>query len=180
TGYAVYIENQALQIPLVDYLNNPSLYQNDPFGATLPYYASTIWYLVAFASRIVPLESLLFVLFLLTRLLVIIAAGYVAKVFAPQSKLAVVGAMAVFALSLAGPTLGGNALLINYFEQTGLSIPFFLLAFAAFYQQNPWLVALWTAIGFNCNSMYGAYALTYLGAAFLLDIHYLRNWKNGC
>lgn len=177
TRYAVYIENQALQIPLVHYINNPSLYQNDPFGATLPYYASTIWYLVAFASRIIPLEPLLFVLFLLTRLLVIVAAGYVAKVFAPQSKLAVIGAMAVFALSLAGPTLGGNALLINYFEQTGLSIPFFLLAFAAFYQQNPWLFALWTAIGFNCNSMYGAYTLTYLGAAFLLDRNYLRHWK---
>ncbi|MBF2022539.1 MAG: hypothetical protein IGR93_21230 [Hydrococcus sp. C42_A2020_068] len=177
TGYRVHTENQALQIPLVHYINDPSLYPNDPFGQTLPYYASAVWYLVALGNRIFPLEPLLFSLFVLERLLVIFAAGYTAKTFAPHSKLAIIGAMALIALGLEGPTLGGNALVINYFEQTGLSIPFFLLAFAAFYQQNPWLVALWTALGFNCNSMYGAYALSYLGAAFLLDFNYLRNWK---
>jgi hypothetical protein len=85
--------------------------------------------------------------------------------------------MAIFALGLAGPTLGGNQLVINYFEQTGLSIPLFLLAFAAFYRQNPWLVALWTALGFNCNSMFGVYALTYLGGTFLLDSNYRYFWK---
>jgi hypothetical protein len=177
TGYAVYIENQALQIPLIHYINNLSLYPNDPFGQTLPYYASVIWYIVALGTRIFPLEPFLFVLFLLERLLVIFAAGYTAKTFAPNSKLAPVATMAVFALGLAGPTLGGNALIINYFEQTGLSLPFFLLAFAAFYRQNPWLVAIWTALGFNCNSLFGAYALTYLGAAFILNLDYLRNWK---
>ena len=177
TGYGVYVENQALQIPLIHYINNSSLYANDPFGQTLPYYASVIWYLVALGDRIFPLEPLLFTLFVVERLLVVFAAGYVAKTFAPQSKLAIVGAMALFALGLGGPTLGGNALVINYFEQTGLSIPFFLLAFAAFYRQNPWLAALWTAIGFNCNSMFGVYTLTYLGAAFLLDFDYLRHWK---
>jgi hypothetical protein len=177
TGYAVYIENQALQIPLVHLINNPALYPNDPFAETLPYYASTLWYLVALGNRLIPLEPLLLTFFLLERLLVIVAAGYLAHTFAPKSKLAIVGAMAVFALGLAGPTLGGNELVINYFEQTGLSIPFFLLAFAAFYRHTPWLVALWTAIGFNCNSMFGVYALTYMGSAFLLSPHYRQNWQ---
>lgn len=177
TGYAVYIENQALQIPLVHWINNPSLYPHDPFAETLRYYASPLWYLVAFVSRIIPLEPLLFGLFILERLLVIFAAGYLAYTFAPKSKLAVVGAMATFALGLSGPTLGGNQLVINYFEQTGLSIPFFLLAFAAFYQKKSWLVAVWMAIGFNCNSMFGVYALTYLGAVFILDVSYRIHWK---
>jgi hypothetical protein len=177
TGYAVYIENQALQIPLVHWINNPSLYPHDPFAETLRYYASPLWYLVAFFSRIIPLEPLLFGLFSLERLLVIFAAGYLAYTFAPKSKLAVVGAMVIFALGLSGPTLGGNQLVINYFEQTGLSIPFFLLAFAAFYQKKSWLVAVWMAIGFNCNSMFGVYAITYLGAVFILDINYRNQWK---
>jgi hypothetical protein len=177
TGYAVYIENQALQIPLVHWINNPSLYPHDLFTETLRYYASPLWYLVAFVSRIIPLEPLLFGLFVLERLLVIFAAGYLAYTFAPKSKLAVVGAMATFALGLSGPTLGGNQLVINYFEQTGLSIPFFLLAFAAFYQKKSGLVAVWMAIGFNCNSMFGVYALTYLGAVFILDVSYRSHWK---
>jgi hypothetical protein len=177
TGYAVYIENQALQIPLVHWINNPSLYPHDLFTETLRYYASPLWYLVAFVSRIIPLEPLLFGLFVLERLLVIFAAGYLAYTFAPKSKLAVVGAMAIFALGLSGPTLGGNQLVINYFEQTGLSIPFFLLAFAAFYQKKSGLVAVWMAIGFNCNSMFGVYALTYLGAVFILDVSYRSHWK---
>lgn len=177
TGYAVYVENQALQIPLIHFINDRSLYPNDPFSETLPYYASIVWYLVAFTNRFLPLEPLLFTFFLIERLLLIFAVGYLARTFAPNSKLAAIAAMAVFALGLAGPTLGGNELIFNNFEQTGLSIPFFLLAFAAFYRQNPWLVALWTAIGFNCNSMFGAYALTYLGSAFLLEPNYLKNWK---
>ena len=177
TGYAVYIENQALQIPLVNWLNNPSLYPHDPFAETLRYYASPLWYLVAFVSRLVPLEPLLFGFFVVERLLVILSAGYLAYSFAPQSKLAVVGSMAVFALGLSGPTLGGNQLVINYFEQTGLSIPFFLLAFAAFYQKKVWLVAVWLGIGFNCNIMFGVYALTYLGAVFILDTNYRSQWQ---
>lgn len=177
TRYAVYIENQALQIPLVHWINNSALYPNDPFAETLRYYASPLWYLVAFVSRAIPLEPLLFGFFILERLLVIFAAGYLAHTFAPKSKLAVVGAMVTFALGLSGPTLGGNQLVINYFEQTGLSIPFFLLAFATFYQNKPWLVAVFMAIGFNCNSMFGVYALTYLGAVFVLDVNYRSQWK---
>ena len=177
TGYGIYVENQALQIPLVHWLNNSALYPHDPFAETLRYYASTVWYVVALGTRFIALEPLLWGLFLIERLLVIFAAGYLAWAFAPKSKLAVVGAMAIFALGLAGPTLGGNQLVINYFEQTGLSIPFFLLAFAAFHKNNPWLVALGTAIGFNCNSMFGVYALTYLGGGFLLNTSYRREWK---
>jgi hypothetical protein len=177
-GYWVYVQNHALQIPLVHYINDPSLYPDDPFAATLRYYASPVWYLVALGQRLIPLEPLLFTLFLLERLLVLSAAGYLARTFAPQSRLAVVAAMALFALGPAGPNLGGdNTLVVNNFEQTGLSIAFFLLAFAAFYRRHVWLVALWTAIGFNCNSMLGAYALTYLGAVFLLDARYRREWR---
>ncbi|MBD2742010.1 DUF6798 domain-containing protein [Coleofasciculus sp. FACHB-1120] len=176
TGYAVYVQNQALQIPLVHFLNNPSLYPNDPFGATLPYYSSTLWYGVALLHRFIPLEPLLLTLFLFERFLVIYAAGRLAQAFAPQSKLAVVGAMALIALAIS-PIIGSGTVVEDYFEQTGFSIPFFLLGIASFYKERPLPCAIWLAIGFNLNSMYGVYALTYLGAVFLLDSTYQRDWK---
>jgi hypothetical protein len=176
TGYRVYYGNQAIQIPLVYSFNDRSLYPNDPFVATLPYYASMLWQVVALGARAINLETLLLVGYLLERLLAICAAGYLARTFAPKSDLAVVGAMAMFALG-PEPILGNGTLVVPYFEQTGLSVPFFLLAFAGFYRMSRFWWAVWFAIGFNLNSMYGAYAVTYFLASFLLDSSYREAWK---
>jgi hypothetical protein len=176
TGYAVYTQNQPLQIPLVYLLNNPSLYPNDPFVATLPRYASTLWYAVSWFSGVIPLETLLLILFLFERLLVIYAAGRLAEALLPNSRIAVVGAMATFALAI-HPILGAGTIIIDNFEQTGFFIPFLLLATAAFYNYQPLQCAIWLAIGFHLNIMYGTYAITYLGAVFLLDSNYRRAWK---
>jgi hypothetical protein len=176
TGYGIQVDNHALQIPLVHALNDSSLYAGDPFAATLPYYAAPLWRLVALAVRAVPLEALFLALFLLERLLVLFAASRLAAAFFPGSTLAAVGAMALFALGFQ-PILGSGTIVADYFEQTGLSIPFFLLAAAAFYDSRPTLWAIWLAVGFSLNSMYGAYALTYFGAVFLLDPAYRRAWR---
>ncbi|MFE1745299.1 DUF6798 domain-containing protein [Coleofasciculus sp. H7-2] len=84
--------------------------------------------------------------------------------------------MALFALAIS-PIIGSGTIVEDYFEQTGFFIPFFLLATASFYKERPLPCAIWLAIGFNLNSMYGVYALTYLGAVFLLDSTYRRAWK---
>ena len=176
TGYAVYTANQSIQIPLVHLLNNFSLYQNDPFGATLPYYSSMLWRVVAFANRLIPLEPLLIVLFLLERFLVIYAAGYLAQTFVSNSRLAVIGSMALFALA-PNSIIGHGDFFTNYFEQTGLTIPFLLLGIASFYKSRTILWAVWIAIAFNLNSMYATYSLTYFGAIFFIDPAYRREWK---
>ncbi|MFB2835367.1 DUF6798 domain-containing protein [Floridanema evergladense] len=176
TGYVIYSSNQALQIPLVYQLNDPTLFANDPFGDTLSYYASMLWRIIALLVRFIPLEPLFLILFIAERLLVIYAAYNLAKAFVPNSQLAAVGAMALFALVIE-PILGSGTIVTANFEQTGLSIPFFLLATASFYKFQPIRCAIWTAIGFNFNSMYGTYALTYFGAVFLLDSQYLKAWK---
>jgi hypothetical protein len=176
SGYTIYEINQAIQIPLIHLLNNPSLYPNDPFAATLLDYPALLWRIVAWMARVIPLEPLLLGLFVLERLLVIYAAGNLARTLANESKLAIVGAIAIFALAIT-PILGHGTIVETYFEQTGLSIPFFLLAIASFYQSRPLPCAIWTAIGFNLNCMYGTYALTYFGAVFLLDATYRQAWK---
>ncbi|MBE9125751.1 MULTISPECIES: DUF6798 domain-containing protein [unclassified Coleofasciculus] len=176
SSYKIYHENQAIQLPLVHWLNNPSLYSNDPFAATLRYYSSMLWMLVALLANFIPLEPLLLILFLIERLLLLYAAGYLAQTFAPKSKLAVIGAMALFALA-PDSILGSGTLVESYFEQTGLFIPFFLLAAASFYSRHSIAWAIWLSLGFNLNSMYGVYSLTYFSALFCIDSTYWRGWK---
>ena len=129
--YYIYYANQSLQIPLVNLLNDPSLYPNDPFAATLPNYSSQLWPLVALANRYIPLEPLFFGLFLFEKILLLYAAGNLAKTFVPNSWLATFGTMAMFAVGVK-PILGEGTIATNYLEQTGLAIPFFLLAISSF------------------------------------------------
>lgn len=49
SGILLYYSNQALQIPLIHKLYNPSLYPNDPFVDTLPSYPSILWKTIAFS-----------------------------------------------------------------------------------------------------------------------------------
>jgi len=177
TGYRVYYGNQAITIPLIQASNNPALFPNDPYVATLANYSAPIWRVLAIFANFISIEILLVALFLLTRALVLFAAAHLAMTISPGNILAAVGAMAFFALwpiSL----VGHGTLVATYFEQTSLSLSFFLLAMAAFYSKRPILWAVWLALGFNLNSMYGVYACTYFAAVFLLDSSYRSVWKD--
>ena len=166
TGYSVFTDNQCFQIPLIKRLNDPGLYAGDPFVGTLDRYASMVWPVVALVARIVPTAPLLLALFLLERALLFAGVAYVARGLAPNSRLVPIGLLAYFALAPHAP-IGAGTIVTHYFEQTGVSIAFFLLAFGAFVRQRPVLTALALAAGFNANSMYGTFTLTYLGLAFV-------------
>ncbi|MFC2052895.1 DUF6798 domain-containing protein [Chloroflexota bacterium] len=177
SGYQVYSANHAMQIPYVQWINDPSLFPNDPFVSTFVHYIGPVWQVVAIISKFIPLEPLLLILFLVTRALILVAAARLAMTLNPGSRLAAVGAMAFFALS-PSPLIGHGTIVINYFEHTSLSIAFLLLATAAFYSKRPFYWALWFAIGFNLNILYGTYACVYFAALFFLDAHYRSRWKN--
>jgi len=127
--------------------------------------------------NLVSLDTLLGLFFLASRALIFIAAARLAMALTPGSRLAPVGAMAFFAL-YPTPIIGHGTLVNNYFEHTSLAIAFLLLATAAFYNMRPYYWALWLAIGFNLNVLYGVYACVYFAALFLLDTNYRSNWKN--
>ncbi|MGB6423467.1 MAG: DUF6798 domain-containing protein [Anaerolineales bacterium] len=177
SGYQVYSANHAVQIPFIQWINNPSLFPNDPFVSTYIHYIAPIYRVVAIISSYIPLETSLLLLFLITRALILVAAARLAMTLNPNSKLAGVGAMAFFAL-YPTPIIGHGTLVNNYFEHTSMSVAFLLLATAAFYSMRPYYWALWLAIGFNLNIMYGAYACVYFTAVFLLDTCYRSNWKD--
>ncbi len=177
TGYQVYCANQDLQLPLVRLINDPSLFPHDPFAATLPYYASFVWRIVAWCTRIAPMESVLLAFFLASRVLTMYAAGNLAQALAPKSRLAMAAAMAFIATKPV-PLIGDGTILASYFEHTSLAVGFFLMAMAAFHRRRPVAWAMWLTAGFYCNSLYGGYALTYFGAAFLIDPDHRKEWKS--
>jgi len=177
SGYQIYSGNHAVQIPLIQSINDPTLFPNDPFVSTLVHYIGPIWRLLGVFINLVSLEILLGIFFLASRALIFIAAARLAMTLNPSSKLAGVGAMAFFAL-YPTPIIGHGTLVNNYFEHTSLAIAFLILATAAFYTMRPYYWALWLAIGFNINVLYGVYACVYFAALFLLDTNYRSNWKN--
>jgi hypothetical protein len=168
--------NHATQIPLVNALNDGALYPNDPFMAALARYPSVLWPLVALLVRVFPLEGTLLVLFGLSRLFALYAAGRLARAIAPGSGLAQVGASALFAFPL-GSMLGNGTIVGVCLEQSSLAIPCFLLAAAAFHERRPVAWAVWLGAGFGLTSLYGTFAVSYFGAVFLFDPDYGRAWK---
>lgn len=175
TGYRVFsgTDNHALQLPLVLWLNDPTLFAGDRFVETLGGYTSAVWWAVAIFDRFMVLEPLLLVLFLLGRLALVYAGAYFACCVAPGSRLAPIVAGAFLAIGPI-PPIGGAHLVIAYFEQTGVSLVALLLALASVHARRHWAVAAWLAIGFTANPMYGVYAATYIGAAWLADPQFRR------
>ncbi len=175
TGYRWYCMNHAIQIPLIELLNDPTLYPTDIFADTRPSWVSYLWTLVAWLYRFIPLEPLLLGLFLIERAWIIFAAAYLAHTFAPRSHLAVIGAMAVIAYAPA-PFIGGASVVQNYFEQTAFAIPFLLMAFAEFYRRRPIPTAIWLAVGFTLNCLYTFFTITYFLAVLILEWRELKKW----
>lgn len=176
TGMGAMCDNQAIQVPLVRWLNDPSLYPGDPFVAALASYPSALWHFVAWPARLVPLEPLLLVLFLVERFLLLYAAGRLARALAPRTPLAEVWAMALFALGV-NSLFGGGTIVESYFEHTGFVFPFLLLAAAAFHESRPWLWALCMGVVFNATPLYGIFATVTFAAVFVLDPDFRAGWR---
>lgn len=170
SGYRIFsgTDNHSLQIPLVLSLNDPSLFAGDRFVESLTNYTTVVWLVVAKLARLVPLEPLLFVLFLLRRLALFYAVSYLASCIVPGSRFGRLAAVAFLAVAPV-PMMGGGLLLRRYFEHTGVSFVPFLLVMASLIAGRPWAVAVWYSIGFMANPMYGVYIGTFAAAAWLVD-----------
>ena len=182
TGIGVGIGNHPLQIPLIQSLSGHGFLPGDPFVATLPSYASPLWHLVALPARLVPWEPLLVVLFLLERAFVLYAFGRLAGALAARggggfaaaarrgrfgtrvpnqrSCLAVVAGWAFAALT-PRPLVGDGTMVANYFEHTGVAIALIALAAAALVERRVWRFGLLLGLAFDCNILYGIFAVAY-------------------
>jgi hypothetical protein len=179
--YNYLASNQALQIPFVQIVRDPSLYPADPFAKTLTNYCSLFWIAVAH-MRIVPLPALLLILYLAITAGGLWAAALIAKGFFPESRLGPWTAAILFGLGIE-PILGGAKIVLSYTEHTSASVVFFLLAFYSALVNKPYWWAISFALGFSCNPMYGTHALLYflIFALLLLPMRQFdRRWIYAC
>lgn len=176
TGYGAFVGNHAIQIPLVHILQDPSLYPGDPFVDTLRDYPVALWRIIALLADWMPVRAILLGGFLLTRLLAVASAGILASVLAPRSRLAILCAMAFMAMA-PRPVLGGGTIMPPIFEQTGLAVPIYLMAFAAFLTKWRYTFALLLAFAAYLNIMYGIFFAAYLGFLVLFNLSFFREWR---
>lgn len=169
--------NHPLQLVLVQKLLDPTLYPNDLFVQETAFaYASALWYLIAWLSRLVDLSTVLAVFFVASRVLLILAAAWQAKVYFPQSRVAPFAAMA-FLASSPSPLIGAGNPIRDFTEQTSFAAAFVLLGFAAFLQQRPLLTAFLLGLAMDMNMMYAFFGMVYLAVAWLVSSEHRNEWR---
>jgi hypothetical protein len=170
TGYGhIYGMNHPYQLVLVQKLNDTTLYPNDPFVDASYYgYASVFWYVVAWLSRVVDLSWVLFVFFLVNKLLFLYAGFRLGRTFFPNSKYAPVVGLIV--LSTFPHSLFGNGYPTGDTQQTSLCVGVLLLALDAFLNRKWVMFAIWFGFAINLNLMFSVYGLTYLAFSWLMQL----------
>jgi len=169
TGYRhIYGSNHVYQLVLVQKLNDPTLYPNDPFADTVYHYASAFWYVIAWLARFIDLSVVLFVFFLLNKLLFLLAGFRLARTFFPDSRYAPVVGMATMATF--PQLLFGDGYATGYTQQSSLSIAAILLALDAFLNKRWLSFALWFGLAVNLNLMFAVFGLTYMAVSWLIQL----------
>ncbi len=172
-GYDRFGWNHPVQLPWVLRINQPGLFPNDPLVDATRYNCSPHWYAVAFLSRYVPLDNLLLVLYILSKLLLVIAAYSFATALVPSLPAVGLAGALVFALQ-PKPLIGGGTIVRPYYEHSSLAIAVLLFAAAAFVRKKHVFWAVLTGLVFYLNIIYAVAALLYFGAAWL-GVEPLRN-----
>ena len=168
TGYCVFYDNHATQLPLVYQLQDPSLFPGDPFLGAMEGYMGWVWWLVAQLSEWVNIELVLGVLFLLTRFLLIYAAARLGSLLVPESKAAPVLAGLLLALG-PYPILGDGTLVEVYWEQSSMFMPLFVLGLTLLLEGRAVAFFFLFAVAYLINPLYGSWAAVFFAATYLGD-----------
>jgi len=169
TGYRhIYGGNHAYQLLLVQRLNDPTLYPNDPLAETAFSYASVFWYVVAWLSHVIDLSVVLFVFFLINKFMFLFAGFRLARTFFPDSRYAPIVGMA--AMATFPQLLFGDGYPTNYTQQSSLSIAAIFLALDALLNKRWLSFALWFGLAVNLNLMFAVFGLTYMAVSWLIQL----------
>jgi hypothetical protein len=171
----VYGPNHGFQLLLVQKINNPTLYPNDPVADTIFSFASLFWYGVAWLVRFFDLSAVLLVLFWLRNILFLFVGYCWARLLFPHSPRAWYAGVLFLATS---PTLlMGNGQPSSALEQTGFSIFFALLALEALLRHRPLGYMLWMGLVPYFNQMYALFGYSYVLVSVLGDSSLRREWR---
>ncbi len=173
TGYQhIYGSNHPFQLLLVQRLNDPTLYPNDPFADTVFDYASVLWYVVAWLSRFVDLSVVLFVFFLINKLLFLLAGFRLARTFFPDSRYAPIIGLAT--MSTFPQLLFGGGYITDSTQQSSIAIGALLLTLDALLNKKWLSFALWLGLAVNLNLMFSIFGISYAVGSWL--VHLRRNY----
>ena len=133
-------------LPMANWLRNPSLYPGDPIRDAFVRHASLFWPTVTAMSKYWSMEHVLFILFVLAKLIFFLAIG---RLVAAGVRNRLLGVCIVIALALSGvlhaaTPIGGTFILGTTSEQGVLGFPILLLA-GVFLVEGRWLSAAVTA-----------------------------------
>ncbi len=76
--------NHALQLPLVNWLRDPSLYPDDPVREGFEWFPTVFWSAIAYFSTWVGVQELVFIAFLVTKMLFFLALVLLVRNFLPE------------------------------------------------------------------------------------------------
>lgn len=162
-GYATGIHNHALQIPLVHWLQDPTLYPGDDLVATFDGYVTYFWVAIAWLTRWLPLEETLLALHALTLVAANAAVFFLARTVFPRVVLAPY--LALWLLLWWNHSPGEEPVHWFYLTHTaaGTAMALWALVFAA---RGRWFPAWATAgILFNVHAVQSLYLALMLLAA---------------
>jgi hypothetical protein len=175
-GFALYGSNNELQLPLIQFANDPSLYPGDPFVATLSHYASLLWHVLWPLFRFVPEVPLLVLLTALQRLFCLFAAGRLARVLAGGSPVADAAAFCLFGLGMR-PFLGWGTILPHNFEHTSLAVASFMLCLAFLLERKPVRSGIFLGLVGLANIMLALHAMALLAVAAVISPELRARWR---
>ena len=164
TGYThIYGTNHPYQLVLVQKLNDPSLYPNDPFSDTVYHYASVLWYVIARLSRFLDISIILFIFLFFNKFLFLLVGFRLARTFFPDTVYA--PAIGMVTMAVFPQLIFGGGYETNSTQQSSLAIAALLLALDAFLNRR-WIgLTIWLGLALNLNLMFSIHAMTYLAAS---------------
>lgn len=169
--------NHPLQLILVQKLHNPDLYPNDDFVRETAFaYASALWYLIAQLALYFDLTKVLFVVFLISRVLLMVGAARLGRAFFPDSPFAPYVAM-IFIATIPQPLVGAGNPIKNYAEQTTIALAFIFLSLSFFLEGRFVWTGVLLGLAFDMNSMYAGFALVYLITSIVFVKEYRKDIK---
>lgn len=162
---------------LLQKLDQPNLYPNDPFADTAYSFATVYWYIVHWIGQFIPIPIVLFVLFLANRVLVVYAAYCLLRTAFPNNWLATLGGLMVVSL-VPRPLVGAGNPIKHLADQTTLAFACTMLGLNAFVNRRWVQSAIWMGIATSMNLMYAIFGMSYLVATFLVDSRFRREWRS--
>lgn len=167
-GYQSEGSDHAIHVVFVQHYNQPDLYPNDPFVATLSHYNSFFWYGVAYIVRLIPQSAFFFALFLLARFLLFHALFLLALELFQKKWVGFLACLLVIGTHFV--VWGGSFILELSFGHSGVVRPLLLYALYFLLRKNWWPSAVLLGVSFNLHPM----TSTYVGAMMFAAVWFLR------